>query len=184
MYTSCLPAITRRCSSLSPFPCQHFTHRTMPPRSKKKPGLLSRFASLLNGRSGRSTVESHHSSAEPANAGPERLPTHSGLHLLHSESEGSSVLQCHESQRPIRLSSENEIVDSSQHSALSIAASKQRPLQPPQRFPALQSYDIDDQLASGAHSGTTSLFQGASKFQTGDFHVHVGDKSLDGASLH
>ena len=152
----------------------------------KKPNILSRVFSRFSKRKSKPALAHARNQLEGSSAvaaGPSsssHTPTHSVPDL--SLPAGSSIPQCHESQPPIRQSrSENEMVSSSQSMALS-TPSNQDPLRPPQPFPALQSYD--NQSASGTHGGTTSLFHGASRFQTGDFHVYVGDKSTDGTSIH
>ena len=152
----------------------------MPPKPKKR-GLFRRFVSFLGCRGSELAVDHHQDLHElaSAGAGPSRSDhpsTHSVPDLLLPT--GGSTLQCHESQPSIRPSrSENEIVNSSQSMALSISIT-QDPLQPPQPVPAPHSYDSPP--ASAAHGGTTSFFPGAS----GEFHVHAGDKSTDGMSIH
>jgi hypothetical protein len=91
------------------------------------------------------------------------LPTHSVPNSSHFE--GGSALQSHESQPPIGRS---EMPASNQGT--------------PRPFPAPTPQPYGDQIASGTLGGTMSLFHGASNFQTRDFHVHVGDKSIDGTS--
>jgi hypothetical protein len=159
-------------SPLHSIPC------AMPQSSRKKSGHQSRFDPLGGRSGGKSTVESRQDPAEIANtAGSSRsknLPAHSAPNSLPFE--GGSTLGHHESQPPMRRS-ENEIVDSRQRGAHLMPASNRGIPRPPQPLPALQPYNDSETLG-----GTTSLFHGASNFQTRDFHVHMGDKSMDGTS--
>lgn len=157
----------------------------MNPKSKKKPALLSRFASFFGAGTDRPAAGGHQDSAKIANlnpgAGPSRSdnhsPTHSGPDLMLLPS-GSSTPQFHKSQPPIRplgSEAENDIVDSLQSGALPVPGNRDL-LQPPQPSPTF-----------GAHGGTPSFFQGASGFQMRDLLVNVNsasDKSVDGKPLH
>ncbi|KAJ2914190.1 hypothetical protein MD484_g6239, partial [Candolleomyces efflorescens] len=154
----------------------------MPPKSKDKEnsGLLSRLSSLFRGRRSKSAT---HGLAATVNTGvgssqSDRLPAHSVLDSTHP-GVNSSTLQCHEYHLPAIPSprtQNNDSVDLPQH------ASDHKHLEgPPQPFPVFQP--SDDQLTYGNHGATTSLFQGARKFQTGDVHVHMSDKQTSGWDL-
>ncbi|RXW12278.1 hypothetical protein EST38_g13576 [Candolleomyces aberdarensis] len=172
----------------------------MPPKSKK-PSILSRFVSLVGGRSNKPTkptVDHHQGSAKVASTGAglsvsERPLARSVADLsppvdnTTSESQGS--------QPPIHQSgSENEIVDSSQGAAVSKHARQDvpHPPQPLESSEALQAYK--NPPGPRGQGGGTSFLAGASGFRMRDIQyiesphvtVHTGvasNRSIDGWEL-
>jgi hypothetical protein len=160
----------------------------MPPNSKRR-GLFSRFVSFLNSRSSNSAFDSHPDSRETAGAGVGLFQSdHASTRSVPLPLD-TSTPECHESQPQLRQSrSEDNIIDSSQSTATTMAGNQAllRPrLQPFPGLPVQQPSNKPLALEPRSVYGGTSFYSGTSVLRMGGTVIDLGagHRPRDGMSI-